>query len=94
MKVILPWNSEIPVSSAFGGFGIYKSWIFSVCDYGSEEAGKCEHVEFNRKIQEKGGTIFILPSLINNIGNEYTLNKLFLVRLMRFLLKKIRKRIS
>jgi len=94
MKIIPPWSSEIPVSSAFGGFGIYKSWIFSECDYGSEEAGKCEHLEFNRKIVEKGGTIFILPSLINNISNDYTLNKLFLVRLIKFLIKKTRRRTS
>lgn len=94
MKIVLPWYPEIPVSSAFGGFGIYKSWIFNECDYGSEEADKCEHLEFNQEILEKGGKIFILPSLINNIGNDYTLNKLFLVRLMKFLLKKTRKHIS
>ncbi len=93
MSVIPPWKPEIAVSSAFGGFGIYKAWIFDKCDYGSEDLDRCEHLELNRKIKEQGGKIFILPSLINCIGNEYTLNKLFLIRLMRFLVNSHRKRV-
>lgn len=63
----------IPVDSAFGGLGIYKfSSIRGLRYFGEIKNVKvCEHVPFHSKIRDKGGTIFIVPGLINcNISNH------------------------
>ena len=56
----------IPVSSAFGGLGIYKISSIKGCTYSAEYEGSltCEHVYFHDKIIKKGCKVFICPSLI------------------------------
>lgn len=91
MKCIYPFGEWIPVISAFGGFAIYKSWIFQKYDYSasdeSQERENCEHVYLNLKIKEGGYRIFINPRLVNSWINEYNLNKLKIIRFYRYYLK-------
>lgn len=84
-----PWVS---VNSAFGGFAIYKPWIFLDFDYKSISSGYTvsEHVDFHEKSSVAGARYFINPYMINSNINEYNLNKLKLVRLARFLKTRIK----
>ena len=101
MKKINPKSSWIDVKSAFGGVGIYKyefvidnfyDLTFSLSEYGFE----CEHVNFNKRIIDKGGKLFINPEFINSKFNEhnsqlkfgYNFNKL--IRSFRTKIFKIR----
>jgi hypothetical protein len=83
-----PW---ISVNSAFGGFAIYKPWVFLDFDYVAMSRGYTvsEHVDFHEKTAVAGSRYFINPYIINSNINEYNLNKLKLVRLARFLKTKI-----
>ena len=72
----------IPVESAFGGFAIYKRWIFETCNYGNlGETQECEHVSLNRCAVIQGGRIFIAPYLINTSWNEHNLSKYLFFRI-------------
>ncbi len=58
----------IRVDSAFGGIAIYKPDLIRDARYiGLTEDGLevCEHVSFNKTIQQKGGSIYINPKFIN-----------------------------
>lgn len=83
-----PW---ISVSSAFGGFAIYKPWVFLEYDYNSigRRYTVSEHVDFHEKTAVAGSRYFINPFMINSNINEYNLNKLKLVRLARFIKTRI-----
>jgi hypothetical protein len=76
----LPADSEpVEVSSAFGGFGIYKLGYALGSRYVGRETKLieqppeqfripmqiCEHVPFNQGIGREGGRLFILPWLLN-----------------------------
>jgi hypothetical protein len=66
-------NPPIPVDSAFGGFCIYKRWIFEKFDYGHD--GKLadsenSHVTLNRKAKADGAQLYIHPALINSNGRH------------------------
>ena len=61
----------VPVSSAFGGFGIYQTSYLHNCTYeGSDrtENQKCEHISFHECIARNGGKIFINPQFQNSDG--------------------------
>jgi hypothetical protein len=74
----------IPVLSAFGGIGIYKSRIFYDVDYGNlDSAEGCEHVNLNLRASKLGYRLFINTSFINSHWNSYNLNRIALVRLYR-----------
>lgn len=64
----IPKNSPmIPVTSAFGGLGIYKiSMIDETTQYSNIDDNHicCEHVPLNKQIISKGGKLFIDPSLV------------------------------
>jgi hypothetical protein len=47
----------IEVISSFNGMGIYKISSIGNCDYSGDE--KCEHINFNRSIYDKGGKLYI-----------------------------------
>jgi len=76
----IPAESEpVEVSSAFGGFGIYKLSYALGSRYVGQETKLidnppdqfripmqiCEHVRFNEAITTRGGRLFILPWLLN-----------------------------
>ena len=66
------YAQPIRVLSAFGGLGIYKARSIRNCRYeGIDNEGNeiCEHVSFNRKICERGGELYIYPSLVNQGSN-------------------------
>lgn len=74
----------IPVNSAFGGIGIYKSWCFFRANYNNDgHPHECEHVSFHRNLQAKGARMYINPRFINSVINTYNVNKIFLIRNVR-----------
>lgn len=56
----------IPVTSAFGGMGIYRISSIKGCRYSAEfdQSLTCEHVSFHDQIIKRGGKIFICPDMI------------------------------
>ena len=75
---------RIPVKSAFGGIGIYKSEIFTNFDYSPiENATHCEHVDLHLKMHNSGYRLFIQPGFINNYFNTYNINKVLFIRIIR-----------
>jgi hypothetical protein len=94
----VPRSSEwIRVDSAFGGLAVYKPEVFKIFDYSArtcEEFLECEHVTLHRKMNETGMKIFICPEMINSTFNEYNLNRFALVRMLRYLRKKLRNRLK
>ena len=86
----------VPVKSAFGGFGIYKTEIFERINYAksnSVEKSECEHLDLHHKCLQYGFRLVIDPKLINNHVNVYNLNKFTIVRFLREF-QKYRSRIS
>lgn len=76
----------IPVKSAFGGFGIYKSEIFNRFNYvktNSVGVSECEHLDLHYQCTQNGFRLFIDPGLINNHINIYNLNKFFFIRFLK-----------
>lgn len=76
-QVVIPNTSAlIPVSSAFGGFGIYKYNIIKGCRYNCIRDNKitCEHVDFHHQIFQKhyDAKFFICPKLLMNTQPEHT----------------------
>jgi hypothetical protein len=64
----------IPVTSAFGGMGIYKINKTKDCFYSSKDNGisRCEHVRFHQgMIEQNKAQLFILPSLLVNCAFEH-----------------------
>lgn len=66
--VCLPKDAAaIEVDSAFGGLAIYNiNYIGNARYKGFEKMPICEHVHFSYGYKKNGGSIFILPSLINH----------------------------
>lgn len=62
-------QSLIPVKSAFGGAGIYKYQVFKDFKY-KENTKRCEHVDFNEQIYDRGHKLAINPSLILLSGRQ------------------------
>ena len=63
----------IPVLSAFGGFGLYRTEYLAGAHYrGLTPRGAvvCEHVAFHETIRHNGGSLYILPALLND-GHEF-----------------------
>ena len=91
MKKITMNSEWVKVNSAFGGFAIYKPWIFKICTYGTGNGPvlESEHVGFHECATKKGAAFYINPKLINNYFNPYNLNKFRLVRLLRMLKSRL-----
>ena len=74
-QVMIPVQCPlIPVTSAFGGLGIYKINKTKNCFYTSKDNGKsrCEHVAFHQQMIDKNNAnLFILPSLLLNCAFEH-----------------------
>jgi hypothetical protein len=87
MRILFPWNPLIKVESAFGALGIYKKECFLLSDYGLIRTGysECEHVHFHADLIAKGKHLVVNPRMLNSWVNPYNLNKLFIVRLLRFI---------
>ena len=86
-------SAWIKVDSAFGGLAVYKPEVFKLFDYSArtcEEFLECEHVTLHRKMNETGMKIFICPEMMNSTFNEYNVNRFALVRVLRYLRKKLR----
>jgi glycosyltransferase involved in cell wall biosynthesis len=89
-SIRIPKNAEwIQVDSAFGGLAIYKSELFdSNASYrGLTPEGKevCEHVSFNRQINELKAKIYVNPQLINTRITDHTRRLSFTFTMLRIL---------
>lgn len=64
-QIVIPINAPlIPVTSAFGGFGIYKVNKTQGCSYNGDT---CEHVSFHKEMIEKNkAKLFICPKFLVN----------------------------
>jgi glycosyltransferase involved in cell wall biosynthesis len=69
-QITIPTNLPlIPVSSAFGGFGIYKVSKIKDCRY---DGTKCEHVHFHKEMIEKNNAkLFICPKFLVNRQDQH-----------------------
>lgn len=77
-------KSFVPVNSAFGGIGLYRSWCFFHADYMNEDLPReCEHVSFHRNLTAGGARLYINPRFVNSVINTYNVNKIFLIRNLR-----------
>lgn len=87
-----PTAEPISVKSAFGGFAIYKMWVFENFDYGDNSIpDECEHVNLNLAAYKSGANFYIVPALINSSWNEHNLSKYFITRNLIRLKKRIAK---
>lgn len=92
MRILRKSKGWIEVDSAFGGMAIYKANIFQEFDYGDQttiEEPECEHITLHRKMTGAGMKIFVCPEFINSHINIYNLNKVTLVRLLRYWRRKV-----
>jgi hypothetical protein len=66
-RPIPPWRKPIRVTSAFGGFGVYRMQIALSGRYSGWRDGRpvCEHVPFHQQLESAGARLFIHPRLIN-----------------------------
>lgn len=91
MRFLRKSDEWIEVDSAFGGMAIYKSKVFQAFDYGDEmsiDELECEHITLHKKMIGAGMKIFICPEFINSHINTYNLNRVTLVRLLRYWKRK------
>ena len=92
----IPKQSEwINVRSAFGGLAIYKAEVFNKFDYtatNSEQSIECEHVTLHRKMLESGMKMYICPTMINAFFNEYNVNRLALIRILKHIIRRYLKK--
>lgn len=64
----------IPVQSAFGGLGLYRSTALAGCWYGSrtaQGAQVCEHVMLHQQMTRRGARLFIAPGVANTAPPEH-----------------------
>ena len=89
MRLIPFYQKWIPVQSAFGGAGIYKTELFLSADYSLNDIEGpiiCEHVDFHLNLKNIGfDKFFINPRFINLYLNEHIFFKIKLIRFLRFL---------
>ena len=83
----------------FGGNNLFylSPKIFKFCNYDPvlpNEFATCEHIALHARCAEKNYLLAINPALINNHINPYNLNKLFSVRLLRYLKRILNKKLS
>lgn len=85
---ILKLNSDlIRVQSAFGGFAIYRPYVFVGQYYKTSDLVESEHVYFHRTGNNRNRNFYINPRLINNYINTYNINRLTIIRFLRELKK-------
>jgi len=85
---ILKLNSDlIRVQSAFGGFAIYRPYVFVGQYYKTSDLVESEHVYFHRTGNNRNRNFYINPRLINNYMNTYNINRLTIIRFLRELKK-------
>ena len=83
MRKISPNHPILEVDSAFGGLGIYQSWVFIDCDYSklsTNSSNESEHVFLHHQIRSKNGRLFIHPKLINFAWNPHNLSSFRIIR--------------
>jgi len=90
MKILRATDGLIPVTSAFGGFAIYKTEILLTSSYKSNNYHQSEHVNFHSSNSSTQRRFFINPSLINNNFNAYNLNRYGAVRFLREIKKHLK----
>lgn len=68
-RPFLPWGRPIPVTSAFGGFAVYRMSLSLAAAYRGHRDGRdvCEHVPLNETIAAAGGRLFLHPGLVNTM---------------------------
>lgn len=70
-RIYPPGSPIVPVYSAFGGLCIYKKEVLAGASY-DVTSEDCEHVSLHRSILEKGGKIYMNPSMIIKYSNYET----------------------
>lgn len=68
-RPILPWRKPFRVTSAFGGFGIYRMEVALKGRYSGWHDGRpvCEHVPFHEQLCANGARLFVHPGLVNAV---------------------------
>lgn len=89
MKILKSEDGLIKVTSAFGGFAMYKTNVFLHSEYNSSSGSESEHVYLHRIANKQGYEFYINPRLINNYFNSYNLNRFYPVRILREIRKLI-----
>jgi hypothetical protein len=91
MKIIRKKSPWVPVSSSFGGLGIYRPEVLLQFDYTKKIKSDfihSEHVDLHLKCYEYGFRQYINPYMLNSGFNQYNLNKLKAVRFLREIKKE------
>lgn len=83
MKRLNSKDGLIKVTSAFGGFALYKPNVFLQTEYASVNGVESEHVYLHKIAGEQEFKFYINPRLINNYFNAYNINKYYIVRFLR-----------
>jgi hypothetical protein len=84
-------KGAIAVHSAFGGMGLYKNEVFLNFDYNldlNDSPIESEHVALHKKIEAKGGKLFILPGFTNFSWNPHNLSSFSFFRYLDTISKK------
>jgi len=90
MKILKSSEGLIKVTSAFGGFALYKPHVFLKSEYNSVNGIESEHVYFHKMASEQNFELYINPRLVNNYLNSYNINKFYFVRFLREIKKLMR----
>lgn len=88
MRILSKNSNWIRVDSAFGGLAIYRIGWFLDFDYSKSSESNIlvsEHVDFHLKCINMKARFYIVPKFINSNWNEYNLNRIFLLRQLRFM---------
>ena len=92
MKKIPNSSKLIEVDSAFGGMGIYKSWIFDRFNYDFESTPiapeESEHVALHFKARAAGARLFIHPGFNNFAWSPHNLASFRALRRLDYLSKR------
>jgi hypothetical protein len=84
----------VSVDSAFGGFALYKPFIFERFNYEKTDKNAtsgCEHLDLHFKCKKDGLELVIDSQLTNSYWNDYNLNKFKFIRFLRELKKFMSK---
>lgn len=71
---IPPTQPRIPVISAFGGLGLYRTSALAGAWYGARDAAGeivCEHVTLHEAMARRGRRLFVDPALVNEAPAEH-----------------------
>ena len=87
-------ESMVPVTSCFGGLGVYRMDAFQAGEY-DEHATDMEHVPFHRSMRNRGfGRTFLNPSQIVLYGRRHRTYDQYAVRVRQFMDRILGRQVS